>query len=166
VTEGFTCYQSSCYQLVESVETRERKKEVEEQAGAQQNQQQDQNQQQPTSADTTRTPKTGPPDTTVHYPGDKPGAGVDRTYGPDGRAVKDVDSGHDHGAGDPHAHDWDWSKDKPQRAPGRPLTPGEKDQISDTAKKFAPIVGIGAAIGAAIQVIIETAPEWVPILAF
>ncbi len=31
-----------------------------------------------------------------------------RYYGPDGRAAKDIDYGHDHtGVGDPHAHDWD-----------------------------------------------------------
>lgn len=33
-----------------------------------------------------------------------------REYGPHGRAKKDYDFGHDHGGGDPHAHDWDWSK--------------------------------------------------------
>ncbi len=47
-------------------------------------------------------------------------------------------------------------------ARGRPLTPEEQGQITDTAKK----VGIGAAIGAAIQAIIETVPEWGPALAF
>ncbi|WP_239465908.1 choice-of-anchor C family protein [Gemmata sp. SH-PL17] len=47
-----------------------------------------------------------------------------REYGPDGRATKDIDFGHDHGAGDPHAHDWDWTQMKP-RQPGRPLKPGE-----------------------------------------
>jgi hypothetical protein len=45
-----------------------------------------------------------------------------RTYGPDGMPVKDVDTGHDHGAGDPHAHDWTGT----QRGAGRPLTPGEQ----------------------------------------
>jgi len=29
-----------------------------------------------------------------------------RRYGPDGYPQTDVDTGHDHGAGDPHAHDW------------------------------------------------------------
>jgi RHS repeat-associated protein len=81
------------------------------------------------SSSSTRTPAKGPPDTTVDV-----GGGTDRKYGPDGRAVKDVDSGHDHGAGDPHAHDWDWSGAKPQRGPGRPLTPEEQKQI-DAAKK-------------------------------
>lgn len=61
----------------------------------------------------------------IRSPGDKPGTGTDRTYGPDGRAVKDIDTGHNHGAGDPHAHDWDWSGPKPRREPGRPLTPEE-----------------------------------------
>jgi hypothetical protein len=47
-----------------------------------------------------------------------------RDYGPDGKAKTDYDFGHDHGAGDPHAHDWDWSS-YPPRQPGRPLLPGE-----------------------------------------
>jgi hypothetical protein len=48
-----------------------------------------------------------------------------RYYGTDGRAVKDIDFGHDHtGAGDPHAHDWDWTKNPP-RQPPRALLPGE-----------------------------------------
>ena len=47
-----------------------------------------------------------------------------RDYGPDGKAKTDYDFGHDHGAGDPHAHDWDWSK-TPPRQPGRPLLPEE-----------------------------------------
>ena len=47
-----------------------------------------------------------------------------RHYGSDGRAVKNIDYGHDHtGVGDPHVHDWDWSK-KPPRQAGA-LQPGE-----------------------------------------
>ena len=125
------------------------------QTQTQQNQQQDQ--QQPSSAGSTRTPAKGPPDTTVNYPGDKPGTGTDRTYGPDGRAVKDVDTGHDHGAGDPHAHDWDWSGAKPQRGPGRPLTPEEGGPQQRTILDWANdhkgaiitgtvVIGVGAAI--------------------
>jgi RHS repeat-associated protein len=48
------------------------------------------------------------------------GNGQIRDYGDDGRAKTDFDFGHDHGAGDPHAHDWDWSQDPP-RQPGRPI---------------------------------------------
>ncbi|HJT35715.1 MAG TPA: hypothetical protein VJ783_27045 [Pirellulales bacterium] len=48
-----------------------------------------------------------------------------RFYGPDGRAVKNIDHGHDHtGVGDPHAHDWDWTKVPPRQSP-RALKPGE-----------------------------------------
>lgn len=48
-----------------------------------------------------------------------------RYYGADGRAAKNIDFGHDHnGAGDPHAHDWDWTQPVP-RQPARPLQPGE-----------------------------------------
>lgn len=72
------------------------------------------------------------PGTKVTIPGKKPGESTERTYGPDGRAAKDIDRGHDHGAGDPHAHDWDWSKNPP-RQPGRPLTPQEKQALAKTA---------------------------------
>lgn len=41
-----------------------------------------------------------------------------------GELLSFYDFGHDHGAGDPHAHDWDWSK-IPPRQPGRPIAPGE-----------------------------------------
>ncbi len=54
------------------------------------------------------------------------GAGTIRDYGSDGKARTDYDFGHDHtGAGDPHAHDWDWTHPKPVRLPPRPLHPGE-----------------------------------------
>jgi len=53
------------------------------------------------------------------------GKGQIRDYGRDGRAVRDFDFGHDHNnAGDPHVHDWDWSK-TPPRQPARPLTPDD-----------------------------------------
>ncbi len=48
------------------------------------------------------------------------GTGQIRDYGEDGRATTDYDFGHDHGAGDPHAHDWDWTQ-TPPRQPGRSL---------------------------------------------
>jgi RHS repeat-associated protein len=53
------------------------------------------------------------------------GSGQIRDYGPDGRAQTDYDFGHDHGAGDPHAHDWDWTHPTYPRRPGRPINPGE-----------------------------------------
>jgi RHS repeat-associated protein len=55
------------------------------------------------------------------------GKGQIREYGPDGKAVRDFDFGHNHPPsypGDPHAHDWDWTRPQP-RGPGRPLAPGE-----------------------------------------
>ncbi len=73
---------------------------------------------------TGRTPaQGGPPDGKQTYPNGGGGKTI-RHYGPDGRATTDYDFGHDHGAGDPHAHDWDWSK-APPRQPGRSLNPGE-----------------------------------------
>jgi RHS repeat-associated protein len=53
-----------------------------------------------------------------------------RRYGQDGHAETDVDYGHDHGQGDPHAHDWGRPADggaptHTDRAPGRPVKPGD-----------------------------------------
>ena len=92
-----------------------------------------------------RTPARGNPNTTVRYPA--PGGGyTDRTYGPDGRATKDIDKGHDHNnTGDPHAHDWDWSKDSP-RQPGRPLTPEEAAALATIGTVLYWIVSEGSRI--------------------
>jgi hypothetical protein len=49
------------------------------------------------------------------------GSGQIRDYGPDGMPTKDFDFGHDHGFGDPHAHDWIDGV----RQPGRNIEPGE-----------------------------------------
>ncbi len=69
-------------------------------------------------------PATGPPDSTDERR-DPSGALIQRrSYGSDGRASKNIDYNHDHGAGVPHAHDWDWARNPP-RGPGRPLDPGE-----------------------------------------
>ena len=51
-----------------------------------------------------------------------------RTYGPDGYPQTDVDHGHDHGQGDPHAHDWGrppggGAPTDKDRGTGRPLKP-------------------------------------------
>ncbi len=49
------------------------------------------------------------------------GTGKIRDYGPDGLPLRDFDFGHDHGFGDPHAHDWP----EGVRGPGRPIGPNE-----------------------------------------
>lgn len=49
-----------------------------------------------------RTPNTGTPGSWVT----NPGSGQERYYGPDGRALIDIDWDHDHGQGVPHQHDW------------------------------------------------------------
>ena len=49
------------------------------------------------------------------------GQGTIRDYDDKGNAQTDYDFGHDHGSGDPHAHDWT----NGSRGPGRPLKPGE-----------------------------------------
>jgi hypothetical protein len=87
---------------------------------------------------------------------DGKGGSTTRTYGPDGKAITDIDTGHDHGAGDPHAHDWDWGT-KPPRQPGRPLTPEEQANISKVAA--------GAAAGVATGYIIYRVIRFLPSLA-
>jgi hypothetical protein len=52
-----------------------------------------------------------------------------RYYGPDGKAIINIDYDHDHGAGKPHGHDWDWTQDQPRRLTGRPLTASERRGI-------------------------------------
>ena len=80
-----------------------------------------------------RTPSSGEPNTTDRVPGPRPGSYGERTYGPDGRAVVDLDHGHDHkGSGDPHAHDW---VDGTRQAP-RNLTPEESTR-ADTHRMSA-----------------------------
>jgi hypothetical protein len=49
-----------------------------------------------------KTPNTGTPGSTVI----NPGSGQERTYGPDGKPLVDIDWDHDHGQGVPHRHDW------------------------------------------------------------
>ncbi|MDH2378580.1 S-type pyocin domain-containing protein, partial [Providencia rettgeri] len=51
-----------------------------------------------------------------------------RKYDSEGKPVKDIDYGHDHGAGDPHVHEWKYpSNSAPNkvRSAGRPLQSGE-----------------------------------------
>ena len=67
----------------------------------------------------------GPPNGSAQKLDDQGNLSQKRHYGADGRAIKDIDYGHDHtGVGDPHAHDWDWNKEPP-RQPPRALKPGE-----------------------------------------
>ncbi|MEB3164907.1 MAG: hypothetical protein VKK80_16875 [Prochlorothrix sp.] len=49
-----------------------------------------------------------------------------RYYGTDGRAQINIDYSHDHGAGCPHAHDWNWELKHPRQS-HRPLTPEERE---------------------------------------
>jgi RHS repeat-associated protein len=68
-------------------------------------------------------PFTGDPGSTVR------GWKQTRRYGPDGLPQTDVDTGHDHDQGDPHAHDWDRGPggtcDDSNRGPGRSLGPDD-----------------------------------------
>jgi hypothetical protein len=48
---------------------------------------------------------------------------TDRIFGPDGKAMKDIDFGHSHdGAPDPHCHEWNWSRDPPRQDPTKNWT--------------------------------------------
>jgi RHS repeat-associated protein len=80
-----------------------------------------------------RSPRRGPPNTDVYIPDPNvPDGGTIRVYGPTGEAVHDYDFGHDHGAGDPHGHDWGVDNNgKPTRGPGRPLKPTECTRVRD-----------------------------------
>lgn len=49
------------------------------------------------------------------------GGFTERFYDTDGRAMVDIDHGHDHGAGDPHVHWWDWTGQTPKRGEGQPI---------------------------------------------
>ena len=70
-------------------------------------------------------PSSGTPNGTAEKLDDLGNVVQKRFYATDGRAAKNIDYGHDHaGVGDPHAHDWDWSK-TPPRQPPRALNPGE-----------------------------------------
>jgi RHS repeat-associated protein len=75
-----------------------------------------------------RTPVRGDPNSFRVFP-NKNGTGTARIYGPDGRALRDVDYHQDHGPGNPHVHDWDWSTGEPIRQPGRALEDGEFEEI-------------------------------------
>ena len=66
-----------------------------------------------------RTPSSGAPGSFNEFP-DGSGGKTVRYFGPDGKAIRDVDFGHNHGAGDPHEHPWNWSQKSP-RQPGRPI---------------------------------------------
>jgi RHS repeat-associated protein len=57
-----------------------------------------------------------------------------RYYDENGQPTKDIDFGHDHGAGDPHVHDWERhspQQPNPSRQDGRPPRPGELDDLDD-----------------------------------
>jgi hypothetical protein len=71
-------------------------------------------------------PSQGPPGSTAEKKDARGNVVQRRHYGADGRAIKNIDYGHDHtGVGDPHAHDWDWTLPKKKRLPPRTLKPGE-----------------------------------------
>jgi uncharacterized protein RhaS with RHS repeats len=64
-----------------------------------------------------------------------------RTYDSDGNPVKDIDFGHDHGMGDPHAHDWNKPEEgapNKKRGEGRVLDAADDLLIKDAKNgKFA-----------------------------
>jgi hypothetical protein len=90
------------------------------------------------------------PNSRQQFPGT--GGPTVRLFGPDGRATTDYDFA-DHGSGDnPHAHDWDWSGEKGERGPERPLRPDEcppeldPEESLNFCEKY-PLVCIGLGAG-------------------
>jgi hypothetical protein len=74
--------------------------------------------------DAPKPPFEGKPGSTVR------GSKQTRKYGEDGYPQTDVDAGHDHGAGDPHSHDWErppggGRPTHENRGQGRPYKPGD-----------------------------------------
>ena len=59
-----------------------------------------------------RTPAIGQPNSSEVFTNGNDN--TERFYGEDGRASVDIDYGHDHGSGDPHYHEWDWTNKKPR----------------------------------------------------
>lgn len=71
-------------------------------------------------------PLNGPPNGSISIPDNNGGKQQERCYDDKGNPMKDIDWGHDHGAGRPHVHDWTPGPDNSwQRGPGRPPNPGE-----------------------------------------
>jgi len=71
-------------------------------------------------------PIKGPPNSSINLPGVNGGIKQIRYYDNNGNPLKDIDFGHDHGAGTPHVHDWqNPAQGSPIRGPGRPAEPGE-----------------------------------------
>jgi len=67
-------------------------------------------------------PYQGPPGGRINSNDNEGNPQQDRLYDDDGFPSTDIDYGHDHGQGQPHAHDWTGPAG---RRPGRPPNPGE-----------------------------------------
>jgi RHS repeat-associated protein len=65
----------------------------------------------------------GPKNGSTIFP-NKGGGRTERRYDNNGRAWADIDYGHDHGAGDPHVHWWDWTGLWPERSEGEHVPEG------------------------------------------
>jgi RHS repeat-associated protein len=72
----------------------------------------------------------GPPNGKWIFP-NKGGGRTERLLDNNGRAYGDIDYGHDHGAGDPHVHWWDWTGDRPKRGEGEPVPEGFDFLVDD-----------------------------------
>ena len=62
---------------------------------------------------------------------------TERLYDENGRVWVDIDSGHDHGAGDPHVHWWDWNNPSDPRDPqGSEMPPGWWQGVWDNGEPY------------------------------
>lgn len=95
-------------------------------------------------------PTTGIPNTTEQKPN-----GDFRVYGPDGKAVKDIDYSHPQNhpnLPNPHAHDWTWNGDIPSR--GKAYDPNATETVLNTVTA----VGVGYAVYRIIRILPSLSP--------
>ncbi len=78
-------------------------------------------------------PIKGPAGGTLDRPSSNGDKCQEREYDNSGNPVKDIDWGHDHGAGRPHVHDWTYPPGSsiPIRGPGRPQ---DREKLNRTRK--------------------------------
>ena len=72
-----------------------------------------------------------------------------RTFGPDGRALKDTHYGHEHAhkeIGTPHDHDWDWSGKNPSLGDPYPHTEKINNSSSVLGYGLVAVCAAGLAI--------------------
>ena len=84
-----------------------------------------------------RTPTKGKPNGYDKFRGNGPGKYTLRFYNGKGSAKVDIDFGHNHGAGDPHAHWWDWNDEAyGPRQPGSEIPVGSEESVDEDGDRI------------------------------